>query len=109
MIVDMDGDGDLDIVHGPLQYARQEADGRFVFLEGDENPFKGISPGPWDSCTLGQEVLDVFMFVLDTLLNRDSRRGTQVQGLLDFGGLGRGWRHGLFFCGNFRATAWQHY
>ncbi|CAK8997906.1 unnamed protein product [Durusdinium trenchii] len=52
MIVDMDGDGDLDIVRGPLQYARQEADGRFVFLEGDENPFKGISPGPWDCWTL---------------------------------------------------------
>jgi len=42
-IVDLDGDGDLDIVHGDLQYTRNDG-GHFTYLDPSDpdHPFRGV-------------------------------------------------------------------
>eukprot|EP00435_Cladocopium_sp_Y103_P021450 s1407_g5.t1 len=46
LVVDLDGDGDLDIVHGELQYTRNDG-GHFTYLNRSDpdHPFRGVQDG----------------------------------------------------------------
>ncbi|CAJ1370897.1 unnamed protein product [Effrenium voratum] len=76
MIVDVDGDGDLDIVRGYLQYAQQQGDGQFVFLEGADNPFAGVALDRWDCWTLADfdEDSDMDLVVVEVETNLTMQR-----------------------------------
>ena len=56
MVVDVDGDGKVDIVRSNLRYARQQEDGQFTFVEGPTNPFRDLAlyqkNGSYDCWTL---------------------------------------------------------
>ena len=41
-VADVDGDGDLDVVYSNLEYAQQQADGQFILMKAQDNPFRGL-------------------------------------------------------------------